>query len=113
MIRLAEARAVLPTAGAAIRFPFSAFRLIAALHGVDQAAEHALVPSDLHRRPSDVADVAPATGSEQRQADQRREGGPAVRIGKAGDLLWPPDADRPTEYALHIISDILELRPAP
>ena len=58
---------------------------------------------------ADVADVAAALRGEQGEADKGRESRAAVRVGKAGDLLRPADADRAAEHALHVIGDVLEL----
>src|SRR6478672_10357329 len=110
MIRLADVRPPWPAVTLAIRSPHRIYVvLIAALHGVDQPPEHALVTRLPDGRTSDVADVAAAACRNQRKPDERRETGAAVRIGQAGDLLWPAYADRPSQHALHVICDILKL----
>src|SRR5437762_8400411 len=95
------------------RLPFAALRsmrpgaLIPALHRADQPTERApgrlLV---LDRADNDVAQVPATRRSEHRKADERREGGAAMRIGQARDLPGPADADRPTEHALHVVGDV-------
>ena len=61
------------------------------------------------RRTGDVADVAAAARRRATPGRPASRTPAAVRVGKAGDLLRPADADRPAEHALHVIGDILEL----
>src|SRR6185503_999659 len=84
---------------------------IAALHRVDQAADHPLAPR-AGNRARDIANVSTARRGEEREADKRGETGAAVCVGQAGKLLRAADPYRAAEHALHVIGDILELRAA-
>src|SRR4051812_31647469 len=86
--------------------------LEAALHGLDEPAEHALGLRLARNRASDVADVAAARGGEQGEADQCGESWSAVRIGQAGDLLRAPNAHCTAQHTLHIVGDVLQFRAA-
>src|SRR5438309_3380802 len=83
--------------------------LIAALHCVYQAAEHAFRTGLANDGTGNVTDVAAAARYQKRKAHERREGWTAMSIGKSGDLLGTPDANRAAEHALHVVRYILEL----